>query len=270
MHRIENVSIFLDMDITVEYFSVNTNSDRLLIYLNQYFESILNSTDSAPVGYVVVNELSKYVPENSKRKFPYPIFTFHIISDIDYALHVIKQNQNLISSSKRADGYLMIIETNTNECSMEFSIYNEDFRIIRDKLLEGLSRLWTITKVSEVSRKIEEIWNNKEVKEQPELKLGDYIKTINYPKSDINISENESVKSNQLSLTNASIPNERPWDRYAINHYNDGEPVPKICEGIKKENLGDVCAQAVYNRFSVIRKSNPGLIKYHREDLRKG
>lgn len=257
------------MKISEQYYSLKAKSDSFLTYLNYYFESEMVFENRRTSNNVAVLYLNKYVPEGEKDRFPYPIFAFYILSEIDYLLFAV--SPKLISGfgTKEPDGYLEIIETANDECAVKFSYSSNDFLPFRKQLIEHLSNLWAIKEGTLVSKNIDDLPKYKKGEDVENPNLGTFVKSIYFPKRDINISQNSLIEEPRDYLRNVAIPNKRKWDRYAIEHYNAGDTVEQISKAIKELKLGKVSAQTIFNRLTVLRKTIPGILVYHRQDFKK-
>lgn len=249
-------------------YRIDTSSDLLQKYVI-YFTEYKIHLCSNEIDYTIeLKPLGIVFPVTKNNPKYYPSFFFFIYDADEEIQRMLGKINGKSFLPNNPIGFLEIIDTKTDQCHMNFQGDNEVFLGAEQKIINEISSIWHPELIK--NAKHDQEWDldfYKEVSDDPS-KLGRYLRTINFPKVNININQKSSPGDIQDSLRNVTIPNERKWDRFAIERYNAGDTAIQISKEIISRKLGDVCPQTVYNRLSVLRRKANIPVSYHRDNFK--
>lgn len=239
---------------------VHTDAERLFKYLRQYFEYGVKQNIGNTSYHVRVVYLNEKIDQKNSTNFRYPLFLFHLYTEIEFAtreLHLLQDNKDFY---KESIGSLEIIDSKFDQSILQFSKSEDLFQHVDKTVIEKISEKWETDLLQDYQEELDDIKPKKKGKNK-KRQLGKYIKTIEYPPRFQSIGHPGTPQS--------QILRELLWDKYAIEHWNMGETVKNICKGIYDNELGDIGINRLYNRMSKLRTLYPELGIINRRNFKE-
>lgn len=243
-------------------YSVDTNAERLQVYLQRYLEFGLTLNYENTNFHIETILLNDHMSVSQKDASYYPVYLFYAYTDIEYAIHAVKQLTNNPSRVSNSIGTMEMIDSRADQSFLQFKKSNDLLNLVEKKVIEGISAYWRPEFIRETQdEKDLSTKSNNEIFDDPK-RLGKYIKTIKYP--------GRIQPVEELPASDIQNSDELPYDRYLVQSWGEVISVDQICRNIKDKGLGSINAPRARNRITELRRLHPDWkIPYRKNNFKK-
>lgn len=230
-------------------YTVDTNAERLLIYLKQYLGSAFLLIYENTNFHIEATFLNDLMPVSQKDPSTYPVLLFYAYSDIEYAIHALHQLTNHPGQASKPIGSLVIVDARYDQSFLQFQMTNYLFHKVEEEIIEEITKFWRPELIRETQDVKAEPTKSSEVIFDDPKKIGKYIRTFEFPRKIQPVEE--------LSATDNQNPADLPYDKLLVQLWNEGIKSDQICRTIREQRLGSIKVERMRNRISELRRLHP-------------